>query len=81
MRFTEKISMLNIEPISMPHICRPPNRLLLDTVDMQLKERFHQSGLKILEAGGSPPNWGAGHRSGLLNSSTHSNPLQRPQLF
>ncbi|XP_010790523.1 zinc finger MYM-type protein 1-like [Notothenia coriiceps] len=68
---TEKICMLNIEPISMPHIRRPPKRFIgnnttahtpttpkehyradffkvLDTVDMQLKERFHQSGLIIL---------------------------------
>ncbi|KAF3841836.1 hypothetical protein F7725_023787, partial [Dissostichus mawsoni] len=67
---TEKIRMLNIEPISMPHIRRPPNCFIgndttahtpttpeehradffkvLDTVDMQLKERFHQSGLTIL---------------------------------
>lgn len=68
---TEMITKLNIEPITMPHIRRPPKRFIgnvttaltpttpeehyradffkvLDTVDIQLKERFDQGSLKTL---------------------------------
>lgn len=85
---TEMITKLNIQPITIPHIRRPPKRFIgnvttahtpttpeehfradffkvLDNVDIQLKERFDQGGLKTLgEAGGSPPNWGDGHCCG-----------------
>ncbi|KAL1269056.1 hypothetical protein QQF64_031345 [Cirrhinus molitorella] len=68
---TEMITKLNIQPITMPHIRRPPKCLIgnvttahkpttpeehyradffkvLDTADIQLKERFDQGGLKTL---------------------------------
>lgn len=66
------ITKLNIQPITIPHIRRPPKRFIgnvttahtpttpeeqswadffkvLGTVDIQLKERFDQGGLKTLE--------------------------------
>ncbi|CAL8358577.1 unnamed protein product [Merluccius merluccius] len=65
-KFQEMITKLNIQPITMPHIHRPPKCFIgnattattpddsyradffkvLDTVDMQLKEKFDQGGLR-----------------------------------
>lgn len=67
---TEMVTKLNIVPITMPHIRRPPKRFtgnatayssttpedyyradffkVLDVVDMQMKEKFDQSGLEVL---------------------------------
>lgn len=70
-RATELVTSLNISPIEMPRIRRPPKRLagevsahapaasvdyfrreffqMLDTADVQFRERFHQASLEVLQ--------------------------------